>query len=338
MLESQPQKSGIARRGSAVVYGLRGLVDHGRERLRGAGGRISELREHVPGRTVKTSTGGEGAPPPRLPKRIGSRRPRKPKPGRVKKLRIAVIVVGLGALAMVSTIFGMMVSLSRDVPQLENKEQYAAGARTPRCSTPRAARSAPCSPTRQRILVESEDISPYIKQAVVAIEDERFYEHRGVDYPGIGRALFAGADARRLHPGSLDDHPAVRQERARGAGQQNGLPEVPRGRLRLPPRAPVGQGQDPDPVPEHHLLRRGRLRDRGGRAHLLRVPLSRLRRGRRRPLLLGAGARGGGAAGGAHLLALGLLPARQSQRLRRPAKPRAAEDERAGRALRRGVR
>ena len=41
----------------------------------------------------------------------------------------------------------------------------------------------------QRILVESEDISPYIKQAVVAIEDERFYEHRGVDYLGIGRAL-----------------------------------------------------------------------------------------------------------------------------------------------------
>ena len=38
----------------------------------------------------------------------------------------------------------------------------------------------------QRILVESEDISPYIKQAVVAIEDQRFYEHRGVDYQGIG--------------------------------------------------------------------------------------------------------------------------------------------------------
>ncbi len=156
--------------------------------------------------------------------------------------------------------------------------------------------------------------------------------------PGNRTRPVRGLDARRLHPGSLDDHPAVRQKRARGAGQQNDLPEVPRGRLRLPPRASVGQGQDPDPVPEHHLLRRGRLRDRGGRANLLRVPLSRLRPERRRPLLRGAGARGGGAAGGAHLLARGLLPARQSQRLRRPAQPRAAEDERAGRALRRGVR
>ena len=191
MLESQPQKSGIARRGSAVVYGLRGLVDHGRERLRGAGGRISELREHVPGRTVKTSTGGEGAPPPRLPKRIGSRRPRKPKPGRVKKLRLAVIVVGLGALAMVSTIFGMMVSLSRDVPQLENKEQYAQ-AKNSEVFDSEGRKIGTVLSNTQRILVESEDISPYIKQAVVAIEDERFYEHRGVDYPGIGRALFAG--------------------------------------------------------------------------------------------------------------------------------------------------
>ena len=191
VLESQPQKSGIARRGSAVVYGLRGLLDHGRERLRGAGGRISELREHVPGRTVKTSTGGEGAPPPRLPKRIGSRRPRKPKPGRIKKLRIVVILVGLGALAMVSTIFGMMVSLSRDVPQLENKEQYAQAKNSEVFDSEGRKIGAVLSNT-QRILVESEDISPYIKQAVVAIEDERFYEHRGVDYPGIGRALFAG--------------------------------------------------------------------------------------------------------------------------------------------------
>ena len=41
-----------------------------------------------------------------------------------------------------------------------------------------------------RILVESEDISPYMKQAVVAIEDERFYEHNGVDLQGMFRAAF----------------------------------------------------------------------------------------------------------------------------------------------------
>jgi penicillin-binding protein 1A len=41
-----------------------------------------------------------------------------------------------------------------------------------------------------RILVESADIAPVMKEATVAIEDQRFYEHRGIDYEGIGRAVF----------------------------------------------------------------------------------------------------------------------------------------------------
>ena len=41
-----------------------------------------------------------------------------------------------------------------------------------------------------RILLESEDINPYMKSAVVAIEDERFYEHDGVDLRGMFRAAY----------------------------------------------------------------------------------------------------------------------------------------------------
>ena len=47
-----------------------------------------------------------------------------------------------------------------------------------------------------RIVVSSEEISPYIKNATVAIEDRRFYDHNGVDVEGLARAfvfnLFAG--------------------------------------------------------------------------------------------------------------------------------------------------
>jgi penicillin-binding protein 1A len=42
-----------------------------------------------------------------------------------------------------------------------------------------------------RILVPSTGISPWMKHAIVAIEDKRFYEHRGVDLRGMGRALWA---------------------------------------------------------------------------------------------------------------------------------------------------
>ena len=41
-----------------------------------------------------------------------------------------------------------------------------------------------------RVLVPSGEIAPIMKQAIVAVEDKRFYEHRGVDVRGIGRALW----------------------------------------------------------------------------------------------------------------------------------------------------
>jgi penicillin-binding protein 1A len=52
-----------------------------------------------------------------------------------------------------------------------------------------------------RVLVSSEEISPWMKQAVVAIEDRRFYEHRGVDVRGITRALWADIRSKRVVEG-----------------------------------------------------------------------------------------------------------------------------------------
>ncbi len=191
LLEEQPQKSAAARRGSAVIYGLRGLLDDGRRRLRGGRERVGALKERIPDSFPRPSSaaGGNGTPPPpKLPKRLGSRRPRKPKPGRIKKLRIAIILVGLGALAMASTVFGMMMAVSSDLPNLESKEQYAK-AKNSEVYDSQGRKLGTLLSNSRRILVGSGDISPYVKQAVVAIEDERFYEHRGVDFQGISRAV-----------------------------------------------------------------------------------------------------------------------------------------------------
>ena len=40
-----------------------------------------------------------------------------------------------------------------------------------------------------RVLVPSEKIPDVMKEATVAVEDERFYEHHGVDYQGVARAM-----------------------------------------------------------------------------------------------------------------------------------------------------
>ncbi|MGO4748842.1 transglycosylase domain-containing protein, partial [Streptomyces sp. 2MCAF27] len=43
--------------------------------------------------------------------------------------------------------------------------------------------------SRDRTIVDLKDISPYMQQAIIAIEDARFYEHGAIDPKGVLRAL-----------------------------------------------------------------------------------------------------------------------------------------------------
>jgi penicillin-binding protein 1A len=195
VLATQPQKGRVARSGAA----LRGAFGHGMQGLRRVGGeriadgrdRVSALRERVPARIPQTRTAGAGKPPPpRLPRRISARRPRKPKPGRIKKLRLLIVALGLGLLAIVATFFGMMMAITRDLPQLENKKEFAE-AKNSVVVDDQGNKIGTLLNNNDRILVDSGDISPYMKEAAVAIEDRRFYEHSGVDIQGMFRAGLA---------------------------------------------------------------------------------------------------------------------------------------------------
>ena len=116
----------------------------------------------------------------------------------MKKLRLGLILVGLGVLAGVSTVFGMMMAVASDLPALENTREFRAAENSllyqdgPGCREPgaRSCQIAKLTGNQNRILADQRQISPYIKNAVIAIEDRRYYEHEGVDYLGIGRALW----------------------------------------------------------------------------------------------------------------------------------------------------
>ncbi|HEY6671340.1 MAG TPA: transglycosylase domain-containing protein [Solirubrobacterales bacterium] len=196
ILERQPQKSEMARRGSAmrnaVRGGLQSLRRVGSERIAESRDRVHALRERVPTRVPepRPADGAGKPPPPHLPRRISSRRPRKPDPGRIKKLRLLILIVGLGLLAIVSTFFGMMMAISQDLPQLENKKEFAE-AKNSVVVDDQGNKIGALLNNDQRILVESGDISPYMKEAAVAIEDRRFYEHSGIDIQGMFRAGLA---------------------------------------------------------------------------------------------------------------------------------------------------
>lgn len=55
---------------------------------------------------------------------------------------------------------------------------------------------------QNRTEVASEDISEPMKDAMVAIEDRRFWEHDGVDYKGVGRALWENITSGGIKQGS----------------------------------------------------------------------------------------------------------------------------------------
>jgi penicillin-binding protein 1A len=113
----------------------------------------------------------------------------KPRRPRLRKLRFALVFLGLSVLAFVSWIFGIMMAVAQDLPALENRAQYER-AENSIVYDATGQKLATLTNNEGRILITSEEIASSMKSAVVAIEDQRFYEHRGVDFQGIGRAVF----------------------------------------------------------------------------------------------------------------------------------------------------
>jgi penicillin-binding protein 1A len=131
---------------------------------------------------VPPGTNGSG-PPPNTPK--------------LKKLRFALVFGGLGVLALISTIFGMLMAVASDLPSLENRAQYEKARNSVLYADSWGCKDlakdcleiAKLTGNQNRILVGEGEISPNVKNAVIAIEDRRFYSHKGVDYTGIARAF-----------------------------------------------------------------------------------------------------------------------------------------------------
>jgi penicillin-binding protein 1A len=185
------------RNGAAVFKEIRGrareLVHGFRDSGLRAGENLRALRERdgtgAPATLPGPRRGGISPPwrrTPGLPQPPG---PRPPGGGRrLKKLRLAIVIMGLGLLAFVSWIFGIMMSVAQDLPALENRQQYK-NAQNSKVVDRNGEPLATLTSNQRRLIVPSEDISQTVKQAVVAVEDQRFYEHRGIDFQGIGRAV-----------------------------------------------------------------------------------------------------------------------------------------------------
>jgi penicillin-binding protein 1A len=118
----------------------------------------------------------------------GEHSPRRP---RVRKLRLLLILAGLGALACISTVFGMMMAVASDLPQLENEQQYKHDLHNSFLYDVHWRPIGIFAPPNNVVIDSYDDISPAMKDAIVATEDKRFWTNPGVDLRGIARAFMA---------------------------------------------------------------------------------------------------------------------------------------------------
>ena len=115
---------------------------------------------------------------------------------RIRKLRVFGVLLGLILLAIVSTLFGMMMAVTSDLPSLEEP-----AGRNSVLTDRNGAPLGMLTGNEKRIFLQSHEIAPVMKQAIISIEDRRFYTNAGIDLRGIGRALYQDVRAQKAVQG-----------------------------------------------------------------------------------------------------------------------------------------
>lgn len=105
-------------------------------------------------------------------------------------LATLVLLVGLS----VFVFFLVFAGLTEDLPSLE-KQAIRPSAMTTKVYAADGTFIADLHAEENRVLIPLKDVPPHLQQAVIAIEDERFYDHKGVDLEGIARAVIANLES-----------------------------------------------------------------------------------------------------------------------------------------------
>lgn len=145
-----------------------------------------------------------------LPEVTGA--PDPPRRRRWRWLRVTVIATLVVTVLASATAYGFVTAITTNLPDLRQFD--AARAEPPQDGSIWATgqngewvRIATLRSAESRVIVRSDQISDAMKDAIVAVEDRRFYRHRGVDLPGIGRAVY-----NRFTTGSIEGASTITQQ------------------------------------------------------------------------------------------------------------------------------
>jgi penicillin-binding protein 1A len=120
---------------------------------------------------------------------------------RIRKLRLFAAIVVLGLLGSAAFTLGLVAAIASEIPALDPARQRAQELNGVIYANDGTSVLALLRGSESRVLVEPEEISDRMMAAIVAIEDRRFWEHRGVDVRGIMRALWSDIRQKRVVEG-----------------------------------------------------------------------------------------------------------------------------------------
>lgn len=107
-------------------------------------------------------------------------------------LRTILLLALLAIIALISGAAGLYVGLAAELPSLASEGEYQAAQTTyVYDSSDPPQLLAKLHGIEDREIIPGDKIPQFVRDAVVAIEDERFYSHSGVDLIAIARALWA---------------------------------------------------------------------------------------------------------------------------------------------------
>jgi penicillin-binding protein 1A len=115
---------------------------------------------------------------------------------RIRKLRVFALLIGIGLLAAVSTVFGMMMAVASDLPELEEPAHENSF-----LYDDKGRKLGVLTGNTKRIFLSEDKIAPVMKHAIISIEDRRFYTNEGVDLRGIARAFYQDVVAKKAVQG-----------------------------------------------------------------------------------------------------------------------------------------
>jgi penicillin-binding protein 1A len=121
----------------------------------------------------------------RVRREKGTPRPRR----RVRKRRLAALLAVLFVAAGISFTFGLVRAVASEIPALDPAAQHSDVDTVVYASNGRTV-LAVLRGNESRVLVGTDDIAPIMRQAIVSVEDQRFFEHNGIDVRGVVRALW----------------------------------------------------------------------------------------------------------------------------------------------------